>query len=656
MSEFDYKGWAARGAWRRTLLLNNDHNNNNSKDNQKNHLLWDRTKEEEEDERLEGGMLVSKRRWISPAQLSTQWGDEYTARNGNKEIRASAGTQPEQVHDFGDRKEALFVRRRQNCWLHCDFPSECHHAMYKAQREGRPVLARAMAVDDAYVALKKVERARLRTMGDGAYWGLSIMQEEEDDEENEESDSGDSTSSTASATSPPSLLTGFDDDENERHEQIEFVTGEEEVDGYLDEGGSQDETFPEPAPVPILSGGGKICKKAKIKTMDTFDMLHGDYSYESFKRSLPSRSSIGGSIPNELDLSSSRRRRNSTSTPRTDFSREEAGVGSASRSTPHSPFSLASQEVRAAAGIEEVSCCDPAVLAVAGCSTSQRWQQQQGVLLRDEQQNTAAVDVDAISFFSFRGAIPISTTAYGYANDEDDDDESLNGLLNALFGRNETTTSPSQDEADSCYLQVEQTVQQKHIANIPQVSFSSSHPLPQNPTALASHTTATFASLQQKQPVVLVDDEKLGTKESSPKTTTKQPQQQYGHQRGPLLQSFTSFEVFKDAATSSSSSLLLPLSVLPLAAVSEVGDDQQQQQMDVSMDVSTPTEEMRLLEQAYSDQAWFFNPETREGSAPVTREDGGERSLTPTSQRTSFSQPCPPVEYTPPQQHHHHQC
>ncbi|KAK3935154.1 hypothetical protein QBC46DRAFT_272396, partial [Diplogelasinospora grovesii] len=37
-----------------------------------------------------------------------------------------------ELEDIQRRKEAMFVRGQHDCWLHCDFPSECRHTVYTA--------------------------------------------------------------------------------------------------------------------------------------------------------------------------------------------------------------------------------------------------------------------------------------------------------------------------------------------------------------------------------------------------------------------------------------------------------------------------------------------------------------------------------------------
>lgn len=210
-SEFDYAGWAARGAWRRTVLLNAEKPTKARR--------WRRNGQEEAEEDLEGGMLVSKRRWIAPKEMTTQWGDEHTARNKRKQGSQAA-------MEFDEKKDAMFLRKRHDCSVHCDFPSQCHHAMFAAQSQGRPVLSRATAVDDAYVVLTRAERARAR--GFRSSGGKSTMVEEEEDCE-EESDSGDSIATVASL--PPLLaVCGDGGDQSDR---VQILTGEEGDEGHV---------------------------------------------------------------------------------------------------------------------------------------------------------------------------------------------------------------------------------------------------------------------------------------------------------------------------------------------------------------------------------------------------------------------------------------
>lgn len=155
-AEFDYIGWAEHGAWRRTVLLNskNKHPKFRSKkagmsklfNSQKDQVNEPDRKDHNDEDESETGLLLESRRWVPASSLTHAWGDEHRALNhGIGHL----------MDRFAEKKEALFIRSRHNCWLHCDFPSECHHAVYKAQNEGRPVLAGARAVDEAYIRMEK---------------------------------------------------------------------------------------------------------------------------------------------------------------------------------------------------------------------------------------------------------------------------------------------------------------------------------------------------------------------------------------------------------------------------------------------------------------------------------------------------------------------
>lgn len=162
-AEYDYIGWAARGAWRRTLLLNAQDNTTTSRRRVDHFTKAPRRtltpasacndEDDDKDQENEGGILLGHRRWLPKSSLTKFWGDEHRALEHGIE----------QLTDrFAEKKEALQVRRKHNCWLHCDFPSECHHAIYKAQQEGRPVLAKARALDRAYLAKVKEEEDQLQ--------------------------------------------------------------------------------------------------------------------------------------------------------------------------------------------------------------------------------------------------------------------------------------------------------------------------------------------------------------------------------------------------------------------------------------------------------------------------------------------------------------
>ncbi|KAI7778919.1 hypothetical protein LA080_001525 [Diaporthe eres] len=123
-AEFDYTGWKAWGSWRRTVLLNGD----------------------------------NKTRIITGSN-GQNWGNEH---------RAATELHGEEAR-FEDKRERLFLRRRHNCFLHCDFPSECHHSLFRAQQEGRPILREAEALDAAEAAAREEAEAEERER-EGKRW------------------------------------------------------------------------------------------------------------------------------------------------------------------------------------------------------------------------------------------------------------------------------------------------------------------------------------------------------------------------------------------------------------------------------------------------------------------------------------------------------
>lgn len=116
-AEFDYTGWSLYNSWRRTVLPSPPSSPLSESDSKK----------------------------------QKTWGDEYAAVTAARDGFHDGGSNNPQ-EPFNDRRDNLFVRKKHNCWLHCDFPSECHHAIYRAQQEGRPILAAAEALDAASAA------------------------------------------------------------------------------------------------------------------------------------------------------------------------------------------------------------------------------------------------------------------------------------------------------------------------------------------------------------------------------------------------------------------------------------------------------------------------------------------------------------------------
>ncbi|KAK4130826.1 hypothetical protein BT67DRAFT_445303 [Trichocladium antarcticum] len=115
-AEFDYDGWAAWGAFRRTVATQGA------------------TKDA-----ISTSVPTSRRRrkldadcdkfatWDSRSKLTA--GGSYTSV-----WRPVARAEYERVVR---RKEEMYVQGHHNCWLHCDYPSECLRAVDAARRRGR---------------------------------------------------------------------------------------------------------------------------------------------------------------------------------------------------------------------------------------------------------------------------------------------------------------------------------------------------------------------------------------------------------------------------------------------------------------------------------------------------------------------------------------
>lgn len=287
-AEFDYIGWAEHGAWRRTVLLNSNNKHPRFRSQlagtsklRSNHeeQANEPGREEDSDEgERETGLLLESRRWVPASSLTRAWGDEYRA------LDRGIG---HLMDRFAEKKEALFVRRQHNCWLHCDFPSECHHAIYKAQSEGRPVLAGARAVDEAYVRMEKARHADRAANGKETRAGPSGLRDAssnlglvtiamsrddlpsnmrgnvptptlvDDDEEDDSSDySSDEEDDSALGWSP---FPQVEATQPQKPESLRILGVEPEV-----------------GITPVTEG---------VKRRFTSTDLEGDYSYETFKKS-----------------------------------------------------------------------------------------------------------------------------------------------------------------------------------------------------------------------------------------------------------------------------------------------------------------------------------------------------------------------------------
>ncbi|KAK4152296.1 hypothetical protein C8A00DRAFT_16382 [Chaetomidium leptoderma] len=107
-TEFDYNGWAAWGAYRRSRTCAPG-----AGDYDDTFATWELT-------------TKSRRRYGRSIQSPPVW--QRLAKEKREQVSR--------------RKEMMYVQGRHNCSVHCDFPSECLHTVHTALVEGRAFPAR----------------------------------------------------------------------------------------------------------------------------------------------------------------------------------------------------------------------------------------------------------------------------------------------------------------------------------------------------------------------------------------------------------------------------------------------------------------------------------------------------------------------------------
>ncbi|KAG6357409.1 hypothetical protein INS49_013286 [Diaporthe citri] len=176
-AEFDYTGWKARGSWRRTVLLNGDAAGTAT------------------------GLVAKKN--------EQNWGNEHRAAT-------------EAIGDearFEDKRERLFLRRRHSCFVHCDFPSECHHSLFRAQQEGRPILREAEALDAAEAAALEEAEAEERER-EGKRWTRRLTVQEYKQRRAERRRKSKSAAVVCMSDADLSTVTEEDDDDDNDNDNV----------------------------------------------------------------------------------------------------------------------------------------------------------------------------------------------------------------------------------------------------------------------------------------------------------------------------------------------------------------------------------------------------------------------------------------------------
>jgi hypothetical protein len=132
-AEFDYDAWEAWGAFRRTAAVQ-------AAATAKKGAITARLPTSRKRRRVGEWEDVDSDKfatWELRRGLTTGSVDGHHSndvQSGRSVWRPVAEAERDEV---ASRKERMYVQGRHNCWLHCDFPSECFHAIHVAWAEGR---------------------------------------------------------------------------------------------------------------------------------------------------------------------------------------------------------------------------------------------------------------------------------------------------------------------------------------------------------------------------------------------------------------------------------------------------------------------------------------------------------------------------------------
>ncbi|GAB1313697.1 hypothetical protein MFIFM68171_03907 [Madurella fahalii] len=132
-SEFDYIAWAAWGAFRRTAAIQADAaTEKHTLASTTNGSTCETTRKRRKS-RASGSSPTSRlshdtfARWELAPEDDDDW-DGTEALQSQKWRPLNDAEQKE----ITSLKEEMYIRREHNCWLHCDYPSECLHAIHGA--------------------------------------------------------------------------------------------------------------------------------------------------------------------------------------------------------------------------------------------------------------------------------------------------------------------------------------------------------------------------------------------------------------------------------------------------------------------------------------------------------------------------------------------
>jgi hypothetical protein len=135
-AEFDYHGWAAWGAYRRSVAAIRT----GGTAQRSNINGADLTREHTQDPRKIKPGSTSGAGDCDTYDTFAKWALITQSRRKYDRPSRSSEWQPlpeETRKEVSRRKETLYIQGQHSCWHHCDFPSECLHTVYNALVRGR---------------------------------------------------------------------------------------------------------------------------------------------------------------------------------------------------------------------------------------------------------------------------------------------------------------------------------------------------------------------------------------------------------------------------------------------------------------------------------------------------------------------------------------
>ena len=125
-AEFDYEGWKYWGNWRRAILLDPTVATTNEPSSSCN----------TSEARASAGSASVDNQTSAACSLREEIVQDFQADTERHisltSMRPSPVRQKPASQTAEEQRRKLFLQRNHNCWIHCDFPSECRHTLYQA--------------------------------------------------------------------------------------------------------------------------------------------------------------------------------------------------------------------------------------------------------------------------------------------------------------------------------------------------------------------------------------------------------------------------------------------------------------------------------------------------------------------------------------------